>query len=663
MNWSQMIEACKTGSFFQPLGSLSLDDRVGRLQWTPLIATESVWQWLRRDGWEEAAIRANDPVLKAVLALLLQRRLLNLETRFRPDGLFGYWEWVMRAAGLTGEHASTVWEKQAETLRSACAEGDLSLPDIVAQEERFVAVLKRAEEMLQKPPPALDWAHLTLTRLLARRQAPAAGRSIAHAYTRIVFAWCGSLPPDLRPAMLVDLELKGQGSGPHLVPERLFADDFRETVKYVAGRIGDRSFHRLEFKEFWVPIALPSGRKMELPDGYLTGQSGGLGILLAQVLANRPLEGRSKGNYYTLPPWVVVAATLDQKANGSAHSVGAIEAKVRLLREEGVRIVVVADDSTQLTEARKALEARPGVRIHVYISSSPRDFAAVLIKTSCAWPAALDNLKQPVVTRRQLITASSTALAVGMLGTGVVMREMSKAETRGTASPAAGQPGSVVQDFVKSKSNYNFVSYTWAQGSAGSGILYTTRAVQGTADRQGYSFLRIFFVNRESEEKVSTYPSNLCIRPQAEKFVGVDRTQQYLKFDARVPPEHERDEFLGDRIQLDETQLDTIQLAIRVKDALGTYWEYADSHDDYIPFVVTKSQAGWQTYTIDLKAKSWKVFPPDGNSKHPANQPDFSEIKGVVVEVGSLNNPGALRRPGPGLGRVDIRAVRLDSKN
>src|SRR5205807_103984 len=83
----------------------------------------------------------------------------------------------------------------------------------------------------------------------------------------------------------------------------------------------------------------------------------GLDLHTAQVLANTP-HGRC-GVGYAVPPWLVISATLDPRANGAVRPVDALADKLALLREEGVRVVGVADTPAQLAEARRA--AGPGV--------------------------------------------------------------------------------------------------------------------------------------------------------------------------------------------------------------------------------------------------------------------------------------------------------------
>src|SRR5262245_34967251 len=135
MNWEPMLNALGNGTFLQDLSSLrTLEDRARRLRWAPLFRTETVWQWLSQDGWARSALGNNDGVVKPVLTLLLERHLLNLQTRFHPDDLLKFWDWVTQTTGSTGKLAS-VWEDQREALHSTCAEGELSLHDIVEQEE------------------------------------------------------------------------------------------------------------------------------------------------------------------------------------------------------------------------------------------------------------------------------------------------------------------------------------------------------------------------------------------------------------------------------------------------------------------------------------------------------------------------------------------------
>ena len=360
MNWTSMLASIRDGSFFSDLGKLGPDELAGRLQWSPLFTTDRLWSWLRQDEGATCALsvpRCED-AWKTILAVLLERYLLNLDTRFVPDPLFTFWEWVTSAAGC-GDSVASVWRDYEEDIRASCGEGMLSYEDIVAQEARFAQMLRGAEDVLRNSPSKMRWASDVVARLAARNSSGIDGVLPRQSYARVVFAWDDTrleveekMPPEFRPAFLIDLELGGQGAGNEFVePVDAFDDTFLRSVSGVAKTLGRRRFHHLHYLQ---------SHFVELPEKWLTGSSGGLAILLSQLLANRP-GGRARDHHFAMPPWVVVTATLDPDAEGRPLPVGAIPAKFQLLREAGVRVVVVADEESQnttITKHRSAIKCQ-----------------------------------------------------------------------------------------------------------------------------------------------------------------------------------------------------------------------------------------------------------------------------------------------------------------
>lgn len=418
MSWQQMLDGVRNGSFFGDLGNLEPEELADRLRWTALFTTDRLWSWLKQDNWaSDSAIPRNDDIAKHALTVLLERRLLNLDTRFCPDPLFEFWDWLMRASRCEKKDIVKLWRDNEQALRSCCSEGELSLVAIVAQEKNFAQLLRRAEVVLRGVPSNLRWAFDTVARLAARLSGGEVDHIPNRACARVVFAWeeC-KLPKEFRPALLVDLELQNQGDGePYILPEDVFCNDFRNTVNYVADKIVRRHrFHRLELQPLSETVHIPGlgengERCIELPEDCLKGESGGLAILLTQILANRA-TGLLRKHWYSLPPWVVVMATLDPKAKELARSVGAIDPKIRLLREEGVRIIVVADESSQLTEVKYVLDSfssKHGMAV-VRAARKSKETAKSLIEANCAWETDIE--KPPIITRRRFIVA---ALAAG----------------------------------------------------------------------------------------------------------------------------------------------------------------------------------------------------------------------------------------------------------
>lgn len=409
MNWTSMLTGVRDGSFFRDLGTLRPEELAGRLQWAPLFATARLWSWLRQDEGARCALAAPrcEDAWKTILAVLLERHLLDLNTRFDTGPLFEFWEWVTNAAECPGPIAK-IWRENEADFRASCGVGSLSLEDIIGQEATFARLLLRAEESLRNAPSKMQWATDTVARLVARRSGGIEKTRPRRAFAQVVFAWDGEFVDDVRrvfqPALLIDFELGDQGaSDTDIVRGDVFHETFRQSVGHVAERlIGRRRFHQLRYQP-------PPG--IDLPPQSLRGGSGGLAILLTQLLANDNSSRRRL--YFAIPPWVVITATLDPEAEGRARSVGAIDAKFRLLREMGVRVVVVADETEQLTRITRVLDQFKGQSGMATLRAdrSPERTAERLIEHGCAWPADIE--KRPLVSRRVIIAGLTVAALTG----------------------------------------------------------------------------------------------------------------------------------------------------------------------------------------------------------------------------------------------------------
>ena len=159
------------------------------------------------------------------------------------------------------------------------------------------------------------------------------------------------------------------------------------------------------------------------------------------------------------------------------------------------------------------------------------------------------------------------------------------------------------------------------------------------------TFLRASFVNAPG-----SYAGNVAIRPGGRRsFRPADPDQgfQRLTFQARAPVDH-------------ESQLDAVQLAIRVCDSLATQWMHTSRPGTYLPFIVEAApdDQAWQTIEVslgDLDPMRWDVFEDDGNWIYRSSTPDFSFVPYFVVEMGSR---GA-KCPGDGRGVVDLASFTL----
>lgn len=96
-------------------------------------------------------------------------------------------------------------------------------------------------------------------------------------------------------------------------------------------------------------------------------------------------------------------------------------------------------------------------------------------------------------------------------------------------------------------------------------------------------------------------------------------------------------------------------MAIRLMDANYTQWTYG--RQDVRHILAVPADDAWHECSVNLEdARQWQVFRLDGNHCYAAEQPDFSVLSAVIVEVGSEAEP----RPGAGEGELEISNIRLE---
>ena len=97
-------------------------------------------------------------------------------------------------------------------------------------------------------------------------------------------------------------------------------------------------------------------------------------------------------------------------------------------------------------------------------------------------------------------------------------------------------------------------------------------------------------------------------------------------------------------------------MGIRVVDALITHWEYCRAPHEYRMVTVNPGE-DWTTFEVLLTDPNrWSVFASDGNYLYHDAVPDFSQVLGVVIEVGSIGKG----RPGAGSGVVQLKDFHLE---
>ena len=276
--------------------------------WFDLLTTDAIQRWLLSSDWAVSDREHDFQVLDPVLSLLLRRHLLHLGTRRDVSKLSGFWRWATKLDPKLAE----CWDG---------ARFDLALlPDqsVVQQEAAFVTLLTEMDRALdgQRAYAAFPWVQSVLGRVLTERRLPLPGHRATQASVRVVFA-IEQPHPLLRPGIVVTFRLLSAADPQSfLQPAEVFDTDFRKSLQHVQNLVGFTDQRVMAHDWGW------------LPDGFLKDTSGSLAIWLAQFLA----AGHACEDRYTLPPWLVMSATLDPRRSGiggGAAPVGLLPAKLR----------------------------------------------------------------------------------------------------------------------------------------------------------------------------------------------------------------------------------------------------------------------------------------------------------------------------------------------
>ena len=360
-----------------------------------LLRTEAILNWAKEflsDNKESGRWAA------AVMPTLLERHVLPVAHRLKPDLIGDFWRW---AVPYSSEFAlDQLWE-------------DLDLPAtldpelIVEQEERFAQALKQATEKVTQKIGPDHWAVKTLQDLARRRGR--LGREFAkNAQAHVVFGF--DQPPDaLRSGLIVPFRLLKQAKDDEfdVHPNHVFADDFRDALReHVRGRVRSDDLRSLEHD--WDFLGEKS----------LTGTSGTMAIWLAQFLA----AGGSRDQHWTLPPWVLVTATLNRQGHGTggaAGTVGLLRSKVEIALEEGVRVLVVASKTGSTDDITRELGDLPGFANLELVGvrageDDVADIARALRERQLCWPVELDavpgDLHAPTSVEEQYLIEERFAI-------------------------------------------------------------------------------------------------------------------------------------------------------------------------------------------------------------------------------------------------------------
>jgi len=317
MTIEDFLKELRAGEFLDRLDSSRVESRSETISWLRLVTTEAIGSWARSGSPARILSRRKDVELMSVL---FERHVLNLATRRDPSRLIDFWQWMI---GSDYPQLKELWQRHDPTsvMNDTC---------ILHQEIAFGQLLAAAVVEL-KGVVSLEWAYRQLRQWSAERDPNVPLRP----QVRVVFALEGvENPPEaLRPAFVVTFRLLSPTANPESLcsePE-VFGPDFLKVFDAVKRRI-DRDPRQLEHDAGF------------LGSGVLDGTSGTLALLTGQWLAARPRFIDEV--WMTLPPWVVITATLDWQTDKAA-GVGGVDAKVEVLTESGVRYVIVGDETPE----------------------------------------------------------------------------------------------------------------------------------------------------------------------------------------------------------------------------------------------------------------------------------------------------------------------------
>ena len=191
--------------------------------------------------------------------------------------------------------------------------------------------------------------------------------------------------------------------------------------------------------------------------------------------------------------------------------------------------------------------------------------------------------------------------------------------------------------------NEECVYYLWADAGAGSWVRARIEPAGKAGESDADEKLRV-----EYENKAGGFPGNVAIRLNR-RCVRSASPKRFtrLRFEARIP---------ADAGQGLAGAADEAYLGLRVVDALTTHWVYCRVPHEYSLLHVIGG-GEWREFEVALNgACRWSVFQADGNCLYHDDAPDFSQVLGVVVEVGAKGKG----RSGAGVGVVQLKNFQLE---
>ena len=298
-----------------------------------LLRTEAILTWAK----SFSPLKNNRRWATAVMPTLLERHVLPVAHRRRPEMIGDFWRWAVPFSSSLAR----LWE-EAELPTTL----DPKL-NIAQQEEHFAVTLWQAADKVAQEIGPDHWAVKTLQQL-ARRRGLLSREFAENAEAHVVFGF-DQPPAALRSGLIVPFRLLALcGSEIDIHPSHVFADDFLDALReHVRRRVRNDELRSLEHD--WDFLG----------DKSLTGTSGTMAIWLAQFLA----AGGLRDDRWTLPPWVLVTATLDRQGHGpggTAGTVGLLRSKAEIALEEGVRVLVVASETGSTDNIESEIVGLPG---------------------------------------------------------------------------------------------------------------------------------------------------------------------------------------------------------------------------------------------------------------------------------------------------------------
>ncbi len=298
-----------------------------------LLKTEVIADWASEEVGRLFQKRRH--LAEAIVPTLLERVLLPVEHRRHPEVIKAFVHCYFPSAPQLLHHLDGVdWLGTIET------------GTILEQEERYGRELFGMSQALKRDG-GRPWAVKALEQIARRRgliDCPLASKlsfNIAFAFNHDSAIMRSAI---IVPMSLLAIRDPKDWSISHA---HVFAEDFLDAVELVRrGLVAGR-----EISHDWSFLG----------NQTLSGSSGTMAIAVAQCL------GMDYWKHYfrhTLPPWVVISASIDPQghaAGGTAGEVGSLDKKSAAAIEEGVRVLVIVPDPT--TPLKRAALAADGLTV------------------------------------------------------------------------------------------------------------------------------------------------------------------------------------------------------------------------------------------------------------------------------------------------------------